>query len=76
MLGPGKYDDLCTLVREAAEAEGALVVVVGGAKGPGFSCQFPPHLLRRIPEMLRIIADDIENSAEKDMQDGMRQLPH
>lgn len=36
-LGPGKYDDLCTYVREKAKAEGAIVIVYGGERGQGFS---------------------------------------
>ena len=38
-LGPGKYDDLCTYVRKQAEADGAMVVVMNGNRGSGFSTQ-------------------------------------
>lgn len=38
-LGPGKYDDVCTYVREETEASAAIVIVVGGKHGPGFSVQ-------------------------------------
>ena len=38
-IGPGKYDDLCTLVRKKAKAQAAIVIIVGGEKGEGFSCQ-------------------------------------
>ena len=38
-IGPGKYDDLCTYVREKAHAQMAIVIIVGGDKGEGFSCQ-------------------------------------
>lgn len=37
--GPGKYDDLCTLVREGAQAEVAIVIVINGVHGSGFSVQ-------------------------------------
>jgi hypothetical protein len=35
--GPGKYDDLTTLVRERAKAHAVVVIVVEGTKGSGFS---------------------------------------
>lgn len=38
-LGPGKYDDLCTHVRNASEAKVAIVAVVSGNRGTGFSMQ-------------------------------------
>lgn len=39
-LGPGKYDDLCTYVREQAGAVFTLVAIFGGKRGDGFSVQF------------------------------------
>lgn len=38
-LGPGKYDDMCTMVREATGAQAVVVVIVGGSRGDGFSVQ-------------------------------------
>jgi len=38
-IGAGKYDDLCTYVRQQANADVAIVIVAGGDKGSGFSCQ-------------------------------------
>jgi hypothetical protein len=61
MLGPGKYDDLCTEVRDRTEAEGAIVLVFGGKNGSGFSCQAPLHLTADLPQMLRQMATQIEN---------------
>lgn len=40
--GPGKYDDLCTLVREKAKARGVLVAIIDGEYGQGFSVQGEP----------------------------------
>ena len=37
--GPGKYDYLCTYVREMSRAQCALVIVINGDKGSGFSLQ-------------------------------------
>lgn len=39
MVGPGKYDDVCTLVREQTNAACAIVVIIEGDKGSGFSVQ-------------------------------------
>lgn len=38
-IGPGKYDELCTLAREGAQAEGAVVIIFKGTRGSGFSVQ-------------------------------------
>jgi hypothetical protein len=63
-VGPGKYDDLCTYVREqvgipwASESGGGgvIVIVVGGNKGNGFSCQADPQTTLMLPEILDYIA--------------------
>ncbi len=60
MLGPGKYDDLCTLVREGAKARGALVLVFGGARGSGFSVQADLATTLALPAILRKVAAQIE----------------
>ena len=59
MIGPGKYDDLCTLVRKRAKARGAVVIVIGGSKGPGFSCQLDAVTLLALPDLLEQMAADI-----------------
>ena len=57
MLGPGKYDELCTLVREkagitAGDGGGVMVIVLGGDRGNGFSVQADPLMTMMIPEIL------------------------
>lgn len=64
-FGPGKYDSLCTEVREKAKAEGVLLIVVNGTFGEGFSCQVTDEILFALPGMLRYIADEIERSGAK-----------
>jgi hypothetical protein len=59
-VGPGKYDDLATLVREQAAADGVVVIVIGGAAGPGFSVQASPEVTASLPRLLRTLADGIE----------------
>jgi enoyl-CoA hydratase/carnithine racemase len=59
-MGPGKYDDLATYVRDTAKARGVLVIVLDGEKGSGFSCQTDVQTLIGLPAMLRDVADNIE----------------
>ena len=62
-LGPGKYDDLATLCREQVKAQGVAVIVIGGDRGHGFAMQvYDADLARRLPDMLRRMADEIEQS--------------
>jgi hypothetical protein len=63
--GPGKYDDLCTLVRERAAAAGALLIIVNGEKGSGFSCQADLMTTAGIPDLLEDIARQIRADMAK-----------
>jgi hypothetical protein len=64
MKGPGKYDHLCTLVREQALAEAALILVLGGLHGDGFSVQANFNMSKALPKLLRSMADAIEKDVE------------
>jgi hypothetical protein len=59
MIGPGRYDDLCTVVREKAKADGAVILVFNGEHGSGFSCQVYGGLLVTLPDLLERIAKDL-----------------
>jgi hypothetical protein len=59
MMGPGKYDDLCTLVREKTGASGVIMIVVSGDKGSGFSCQADLRTTLMLPTLLETIARQI-----------------
>ena len=61
-FGPGKYDDLCTYVRTKAKAAGAIVVVIDGTHGNGFSCQGDLTTVVRLPDILESIAAQIRAS--------------
>ncbi len=66
--GPGKYDDLATLVRQNARARFAGVIILDGHKGSGYSMQSrepTPELLAMIPKMLRDVADEVEKEVEE-----------
>lgn len=55
-LGPGKYDDLCTYVREQTDADAVIVMVVNGKLGSGFSCQADFVTTAVLPDMLESLA--------------------
>jgi len=67
-LGPGKYDDLCTYVREKANAEAAIVIVMSEANGPGFSCQGSPSALASMCDVLEVAIQNIRASMKQDLQ--------
>ena len=67
MMGPGEYDAECTAARESAGAPIAILIIIGGDRGNGFSAQFitdvpgkPPKELAAVPALLRDVADQIE----------------
>lgn len=60
MIGAGKYDAEATMVQESAKASAVLLIVIGGDRGAGFSCQATADVLVNLPAMLRSIADQLE----------------
>lgn len=63
---PGKYDDECTMARISAQASGAVLIIIGGRLGHGFSAQLSPADGLRMPAMLRDLADQIEQQVAKE----------
>lgn len=61
-FGPGKYDDLASHARGIAQADGVLLLIVNGVLGSGFSAQLSLELTLKMPEILRDIARQIEES--------------
>lgn len=62
MIGPGKYDQLCTSVRVQSQAKTAIILIINGNKGSGFSMQTSdPREEERLPAILRTMADQIES---------------
>ena len=64
-LGPGKYDDFTTQVREKTHARGVILLVVSGDKGSGFSCQSDAIVLEQLPDLLEYMAQEIRGSRTK-----------
>jgi hypothetical protein len=60
-IGPGKYDALCTAAREAAQAQGVILIVLGGKYGQGFCCQLTQEIHQQVPAILRVVAAQIES---------------
>ncbi|HKX40910.1 MAG TPA: hypothetical protein VJO99_07115 [Burkholderiaceae bacterium] len=59
MIGPGKYDDVCTQVREQTQAEGVVLIIADGKLGSGFSMQAPIDLHAALPGVLEGLAERI-----------------
>lgn len=59
-IGPGIYDGFCTAVREAAVAEGVVLIVINGKLGSGFSVQATVEETLKLPGFLRDIANEID----------------
>ena len=67
--GPGKYDDMATYVQEETDAHLVVIAIIDGNKGSGFSVQaVSMELLKRIPQVLRDLADSLEIDIAKDME--------
>lgn len=65
-IGPGKYDEEATMVRERTKALGVMVIVLGGNKGEGFAAQFADEtLMYHVPEMLRTMAQQIDDDIKR-----------
>jgi D-alanyl-D-alanine carboxypeptidase len=60
-LGPGKYGNLAASARDQTDAAAAIVMIIDGVDGSGFSIvgHISPHILVKI---LRSMADQIEQS--------------
>lgn len=59
-MGPGKYDDEVTKVMKSTEAQGVVLIVIGGNKGEGFSMQATLDITLALPSILKTIAEQLE----------------
>ena len=63
-IGPGRYDDLASIVREETGADCVVVMVIGGKRGNGFSVQVTSlDMLAHLPPLLADIAKQIRKDA-------------
>jgi hypothetical protein len=72
MQGPGKYDELCTLVREQAKALGAIVMIINGQHGSGFSCQADAVIAAHLPDLLESVAAEMRQDIQKEKDHAAR----
>lgn len=68
-MGAGKYDELCSYVSEQAGISpvtggGAIVLVLGGNRGSGFSCQVDFRTSRLLPGILEEVARQLRADIE------------
>jgi hypothetical protein len=68
-LGPGKYDDFCTYVREHVGGS-VVLIVMGGTRGNGFACQTDLETLHGLPELLESVAAQIRADRDDKMPKG------
>lgn len=62
-VGPGKYNDHVTRVREELDADLVLLIVLGGKRGNGFDVQSTSiELQGQVPELLEHMAREIRAS--------------
>ena len=65
MIGPGKYDDLCTRVKAESKAEAVIVIVIKGVRGSGFSLQTDnPMVIINLPDVLQTVAAQIKEDLD------------
>ena len=62
-MGKGRYDNHCTVVRDLTNADGVVVIVLGGNRGSGFSAQLSPELQAKLSDILEDLAKQIRDSA-------------
>jgi demethoxyubiquinone hydroxylase (CLK1/Coq7/Cat5 family) len=67
--GGGKYDTLATLARQAAFADGIVMLIINGDMGSGFTVQAESYIGKHLPGMLRDMADEIENTMKANPPD-------
>jgi hypothetical protein len=58
-LGPGNYDDVVTELRRRFNADGVMLVVVGGDRGYGSSVQMSAEDLLALPIFLEGMAQEL-----------------
>lgn len=69
-IGPGKYDDITTYVREQTQAGVVMVLVVGGIKGDGFAVQVAGQHAEGAAAVAKLLARALRDVAEQIEKDG------
>jgi hypothetical protein len=56
VIGPGRYDDVVTLLRAELEAQGVLLVVINGKRGNGVSQQIAARSKEEAQQLASVLA--------------------
>lgn len=62
--GPGKYSEYAVRIAEETDATLVIVCVLGGKRGPGFDVACGEKALPAVPNLLRVMADEIERAQQ------------
>lgn len=64
--GPGKYDDVCVEVMEKTQSDCAIILVINGKNGNGFSVNsISMDIVMDLPLILRHMANLIEDDYKR-----------
>jgi len=67
-IGPGKYDDICTQIREqlgiADTGGGIALMIIGGNRGDGFSIQADLETTFAMPALLLQVAMKMQSDLQ------------
>src|ERR1019366_9029846 len=74
-IGPGRYDDTLTRARQSCGATSAVLIVLDGPLGSGFSVQATAEQTMKLPAVLRMVADGIEADLDGKAQSTASQAP-
>jgi hypothetical protein len=72
MIAPGKYDEQAEKVLQELEARAVILMVVDGRFGTGLSVKSDAAILSTLPQVLRRVADLIEDDVREDVNRAMR----
>lgn len=65
MLGPGKYADLCSEIKDRVCAEVVVLIILSGDKGDSVSMDPPLEYSINTPKVLRELAAKLEIELER-----------
>lgn len=70
-IGEGKYDAICTQIREDHNADAVVVVIINGHRGTGFSVQASPIAMLKLPDAFHNMAEEMRRDVEKMLRAGV-----
>lgn len=74
MIGPGRYDaELGKALLSAGARQGILIVLDSASGTPSFCCRLSKEVAPAIPNLLRVLANSIEEDVKKDLKDLEKQ---